>query len=289
MTFKFARTLGLAVAGALLLAGCFVVPGKFVSTLDLRKNGHFAFNYTGEINVLGLSKLADMGSKADHDKAVFEAQACYKEDDSLDERPCTAEETAKQKHDWETAQAESAARDRKNAEALQAMLGGIDPNSPQAGEELAERLRKQAGWKSVVYKGNGLYVVDFAMAGVLDHDFTFPTIERMPMVAPFVALNLRADNAVRIDAQAFGPASSANPMSNFAQMAAMGGPGDGKADDAKPALPTLDGTFTIVTDAPILANNTNDGPVKDSGGQRLEWKVNARTQAAPMALIGPLH
>lgn len=285
MTLKFARSVALAVAGALVLAGCLVSPGKFVSMLDLRKDGHFAFTYSGEIGVLGLSKLAEMGAKADRDKAKFEAQPCYK-DDSMDERPCTKDELAKQKDDWDAEQKASAEKEKKNLESMQALLGGIDPTSPQAGEELAERLRKQAGWKTVTYKGDGLYVVDFALSGVMDHDFAFPTIERMPMVSAFVTLNLRGDGAVRIDAQAFGPANNANPMANFGQLAAMGAALSDKDDDAdKLPLPTLDGTFTIVTDGTILANNTNDGPAKDPRGLKLEWKVNQRIAAPPMALI----
>jgi hypothetical protein len=68
---------------------------------------------------------------------------------------------------------------------MKAMLGGLDPSDPKAAEELAARLRRQAGFKSVVYKGNGLYEVDFAVSGQLSHDFAFPTIEKMPQITPF--------------------------------------------------------------------------------------------------------
>ena len=52
-----------------------------------------------------------------------------------------------------------------------------------------------------------------------------------------------------------------------------------------PPIPEMDGTFRIVTDGRILANNTDEGPVEGAGGQVLEWQVNRRTQSAPMALI----
>jgi hypothetical protein len=55
--------------------------------------------------------------------------------------------------------------------------------------------------------------------------------------------------------------------------------------DAVPPIPEMDGTFRIVTDGRILANNTDEGPTQGPGGQILEWRVNARTEAAPMALI----
>ena len=42
-----------ALAGlSLLLTGCLLSPGKFTSTLDVRKNRRFAFAYTGEIHML---------------------------------------------------------------------------------------------------------------------------------------------------------------------------------------------------------------------------------------------
>jgi hypothetical protein len=73
------------------------------------------------------------------------------------------------------------------------MLGGMGPSSPHAAEEFAQRLRRQAGWKRVDYKGDGLFEVDFAIEGRLDHDFTFPTIERFPMANQFVQVALRSD------------------------------------------------------------------------------------------------
>ena len=46
---------------------------------------------------------------------------------------------------------------------------------------------------------------------------------------------------------------------------------------ATPALPEIDGTFRIVTDGQILANNTDEGPQAGAGGQVLEWRVTKRT------------
>ena len=65
-------------------------------------------------------------------------------------------------------------------------------------------------------------------------------------------------------------------------MAARGSYG---GEDLGPSAPDMEGTFRIVTDGRILANNTDEGPSSGRGGQVLEWKVNPRTQAAPMALI----
>ena len=277
-----------AVGLSLLLAACLVSPGKFTSALDIRKDGRFTYTYSGEIFMLGMSKLAEMGNKS-KDAAVFEPSTCYKED-SMDERKCTQAELDQQKADWEDEQKTKADKDKRDGEMAKAMFGGIDPTDPKAAQEFADRLSRQAGWKSVVYKGDGLYVVDFAISGRIDHDFVFPTIERMPMANAFVSINRRADGSIRIDAPSFGPAGNGGGMSNFAQLAAMGAAMDkaGKGEDGKdemPNLPQLDGTFTLITDAEVLANNTDEGPQVVPTGKKLEWKVTQRTGTAPTALV----
>jgi predicted nucleic acid-binding Zn ribbon protein len=268
---------GLVLALSALLAACFVLPGKFAASLDLRKDGRFAYTYKGEVWVMGLSKLSEMGAGA----GKFEPATCYKDDDNMSERECSSEELETQKDAWQQAGAE---KRKKEAEEMKALLGGIDPSDPKAGEELAARLRRQAGWKSVIYKGDGLYDVDFAIAGRIDHDFTFPTIERMAMVTPFVAVGRRADGTVRIDTPGFGMGGSSNPMAAMGGLAAMGA-ADKNGEKGGPKLPKIEGTFTLTTDGAILANNTDEGPQADTTGQRLNWTVDASNPAAPTALI----
>ena len=259
----------------LFAAGCFLLPGKFASELTVRRDGTFAFSYQGDIHVLALSKLAQNEMGGD---AKFEPQPCYA-DDTGDERPCKADELSTQRSDWETGQEAGKAKKKQDAEMARQMLGGIDPADPRAAEELAERMRKQAGWRSVQYAGDGKYVVDFAIAGRLDHDFSFPSLERVPVITPFVAIYRRADGTVRIDAPAYSASASGGPVG--AMMQGMG------ADKATPqGMPELDGSFAILTDAEILANNTDVGPQAATVGmRRLAWKVNSRTTTAPTALI----
>lgn len=255
---------------SLLLSACLFAPGKFTSTLDLRKDGQFSFAYSGEIHMLALSKMAEDANKSPD---TFTPETCYK-DDGFDERPCTDEDIARQKQTWQDDQARSAEKRRQDAQSMRAILGGIDPSSPKAAEELAARLRRQAGWNRVDYKGDGLFDVDFAITGRLDHDFTFPTIERFPMANAFVQIARRNDGTVRVDAPGFAPASGGEPF-----RAMMG------AKDSTPTAPQVDGLFTIRTDGTILANNTDEGPQADPAGQKLDWAVNLRTPAAPTALI----
>jgi len=258
------------LALALAVSACLLMPGRFTSDLDIRKDGTFKFSYVGEIHMLALSKMA-AGSKTD----TFKPTPCYG-DDGMEERPCTKDETAQQKKDWDESQKLSAESRKREAESMKAVLGGIDPSNPKAAEELAQRLRRQAGWRKVVYKGDGLFDVDFAIQGRLDHDFIFPTIERFPLANSFVLIAVRQDGTVRIDAGGFGPASSGEPYRGM-----MGALDEDKAE----GMPEVDGKFTIRTDGQILANNTDEGPQADPAGQKLDWAVNLRTPAAPTALI----
>lgn len=288
MLIVYFRNFVIAAALSLVLAGCLLLPGKFTSDLTLKKDGTFAFTYKGEIFVLALSRMAAGMNDKDANKP-FEPEAC-KEDDSDNIRPCKPDEIAQQRKDWQVERDAAKAKAAKDAESAKAMLGGIDPTDPKASEQFAAHLARQAGWKSVVSKGDGRFEVEFAIAGRLTHDFTFPTIERMPLPVPFVVLIRRADGSVRMDAPAYSSGQSDGPMAGFAGMAGMmGGAGDKPVKISKvstpPGFPVLDGHFTVHTDGQILANNTDEGPRAEAVGQKLEWVVNPQTSAAPTALI----
>lgn len=287
MPFSPRRALatGLAAAFSLMLAACFVTPGKFDAALDVRKDGQFTYSYKGEVFVLGLSELMTMADKADQ---VFKPAPCFG-DDLETERPCSKDELAEQKANWEQEQTASAAKRKKDNDQMKAMLGGLDPSDPKAAEELAARLRRQHGFTSVAYKGNGLYLVDFRVSGQLSHDFAFPMIEKLPSVVPFFVINRRADATVRVDTPALMAQEGFGgmPMGNIAQMAAAEKANASPEEAAKiPDFPQVDGRFVLTTDGRILANNTDEGPKPDPAGQRLEWTITPRDKAGPMALIG---
>jgi len=272
---------GLAVLLSLALAACFVMPGKFAATLDLRKDGTFTYTYKGEMLVIGLTKMAQM-IMAPKKAEPFAASPCYK-DDGDTERPCTKAELAQQKSDWEAEAKKKADKAAAELETFKKMFGGIDPNDPKAAEELAARMRGQTGWKSVVYKGNGTYDVDIAISGRLDYDFSFPTIERMPGVTAFLVANRRANGEVRIDSPLMQAAALSTPMGNAAQtMMQSKMPGNGDVPD----FPQANGTFTLITDGVILANNTEKGATAVPTGKQLTWDVSGHNPIAPYALIG---
>ncbi len=117
-------------AATLLLSGCFVSPGNFTSAIDLRKDGRFSYAYNGEIYLLGLSKLAELGSKA-KDAEPFKALPCYTDDAAADERECSKDELAKQKAEWEENRQADEAKNKRDAEMMKVMLGGSIPPAPR--------------------------------------------------------------------------------------------------------------------------------------------------------------
>lgn len=275
-----------AVAAAVLavmLAGCLLLPGKFGSELSLRRDGTFSYSYKGEIYLMALADPEKAGAGEEGEAlAPFEPESCYDED-TIEERPCTKDELAQQKADYDERQTQAAAKKEQDAKMMAAMMGGIDPSDPKAADEFAARLMKQEGWKSVVHRGDGRFEVEYAISGRLDHDFVFPTIEKMPGISPFVTVVRRSDGTVRVEAPGFTAGGASTPMTAFLQgMASSPGGGPTKKDNS---LPKPEGTFAVVTDGEVLANDTDDGPVADPLGKRLEWKVDFQRTATPTALV----
>lgn len=295
----------------LLLTGCLFSPGKFAADMTIARNGDFSFAYRGEIFMAGIGQLVRMGEALDKQDEMFVPSPCYREEDVFDanlaaaamtgavqdedvwddtnpERECTEQELEDQREAWEASRAAKRADDERNMRMFEALLGGIDPSSPEAVDELIVRLKKQRGWTEVTHKGDGLFEVDYSVDGRFGQDFSFPTIERMAGLPPFLTAIVRDSGAVRIDAPGFaaagtGPFAGMGGLFPFFQaMAQSEGAGD---DFAELALPELDGTFTIRTDANILTNNTEDGPTLDNGWRVLSWAINPRRTNAPEALI----
>ncbi len=254
-----------ASALALLVAACVFAPGRFTSRLDVLADRTFTFRYTGQLIMVPLKEEADKAAKP------FEPEPC-EDEESGEDRACTAAEIAEQKEQASQTLSQSAQMSR-------ALLGGIDPSDPQAGRDLADKLRRRQGWNKVDYLGNGIFDVDYVATGKLDHEFVFPVFEEFPMTNAFVQITPRKDGSVRINAPAFGP-ENANPATRGM------GPAAGLASDESTG-PTqyADGTFAIHTNGKILANNTDEGPAQMGNDQVLSWAVNPHIPAAPTALI----
>jgi hypothetical protein len=278
-----------AIAAPLLLTGCLWGPGKFNSELTLRKDGTFTLDYRGEI-VLQIPQ--DKGQRRQWSDSQAQCFVGQTGDGALPivqvspgkpvsatapkQRPCTSAEIARQKYEFEKSQAELAERNRKQAEEAAAMFGlpGLDDASNRA---FAAKLMKYAGWRSVTYRGNGVFDVDYHMVGSAKQDFVFPALPDNDLLLPFIAIRRRADGSVLVTAPSF--TGGAGPL--MERMAAAGAPGNTKTDMVSYAQ----GRFTVITDGEILTNNSEDGPAAHPIGHQLHWDVDSTSKKIPETLI----
>ncbi len=269
-----------ALLAPLLLAGCLWSPGKFVSDLSLRKDGSFTLDYRGEIL---LEVPADSYKPAPwkdsmarcHRSGRVEVAADVPGTVSSDDpvRPCTKAEIAKAKAEHDQSEAATAASKNKDNENMARALGlpGFDDESNRA---FAAKLMKYSGWRSVVYRGSGVFDVDYHLEGRLTQDFVFPLMPDNNFVIPFIAMRRRQDGAVLVDAP--GLAGGTNLLGPAAQQ--MGG--------SAPSAPSrAEGRFTVHTDGAIITNNSEDGAAADPLGKQVRWDIAPGSSKVPETLI----
>ncbi len=245
------KGIALAVLAPVLLVGCAFSPGKFVSTLTILADRSFTFSYQGEVIAVDIAgemakgmgdAFKGMGDEDDKKKTTTSLlrDAAWQEDE---EAPATEEE-------------DSAKDDAEEAAKKEAKFKAI-----------AEALSKEAGYRSVTYKGDGVFVVDYQISGKLTHNFLWPYNIDAEVIFPFVVLELRGADTVRVKAPAFGDSDSQSK---------------GKSDDAKSKL---DGTFTLITDGEIVSQNNEDGAKNDGTRRTVTWKATPLSKDAPMAVV----
>jgi len=275
-----------ALAAPLLLTGCLWGPGKFNSDLTLRKDGSFTLDYRGEI-VLQLPP--DASSAIQPWKPEF--ARCYvgqepelqtgadvkveipalPGEDAPKVRPCTLAEITKLKTEYE----KQAAAKRKETEEMAKAFGlpGLDDESNRA---FAAKLMKYAGWRSVTYRGKGVFDVDYHVEGRATQDFLFPALPDNNLIIPFIAIRRRTDGAVLVTAPAMtggsGPLGAAGGN-------AMGG------EMSNGPISRAEGRLTVHTDGEILTNNSEDGAAADPLGRQVHWDVTTSSTKVPETLI----
>ncbi len=271
------------LAAPLLLTGCLWGPGKFASNLTLNKNGTLVLDYRGEI-VMQLPPdesnakpwKDEMGRchKSGATEIVSQpASSSEDEDDPI--RPCTAAELARLKTQYEQEAAERAASKRKENEEMAKAFGipGLDEESNRA---FAAKLMKYEGWRSVRYRGDGVFDVDYHFEGRATQDFVFPALPDNDVIIPFIAIRRRADGSVLVTALAMtGKAGPIGARAGAAAADAMkGGP-----------VSRAEGRLTIVTDGEILTNNSEDGAAPHALGRQVQWDVGPASNKIPETLI----
>lgn len=272
-----------AIAAPLLLTGCLWGPGKFASDLTLRKDGGFVLDYRGEMVLQlppdeekaepwkgALARCRKSGATESGEASIFDSDET---DDPL--RTCTAAEIAKLKTQFEKDAAEKAAKKRKESEDMAKAFGlpGLDDASNRA---FAAKLTKYAGWRSVTYRGNGVFDVDYHFEGRATQDFLFPALPDNDLIIPFIAIRRRSDGSVLVTAPAM--TGGAGPLAARAGEAAAGSMKGGPVSKAQ-------GRFTVSTDGEILTNNSEDGAAPSPIGRQVHWDVAPGSTKIPETLI----
>jgi hypothetical protein len=152
-------------------------------------------------------------------------------------------------------------------------LGGLDDAS---GREFAAKLSKYAGYRSVTYRGKGVFDVDYHFEGRATQDFAFPMLPDNDFVIPFVAIRRRADGSVLVTAPAFTGGSG--PLGARAGAAAASEMKNGPVSRAQ-------GRFTVITDGEILTNNSEDGAAPNPVGRQVHWDVGSTSSKIPETLV----
>lgn len=226
----------MALAAPVLLASCVITPGKFVSTLRIDADRAFAFSYVGEVFAVDMSSAMTEGLTQGLD-------------DSAEETPdpdgATFQPIAQEEDQTAAKKAETEAKNRA----------------------IAEALAKEAGYRNVEYVGDGKFLIDYAIEGRLTHNFIYPFNTDAEVMFPFIAVELRGGNTVRMTAPAFANRSDDGPP--------------GMSDPAA----KLDGSFTLSTDAEIVSQNNEDGAKTDGARKTISWRATPLTKTAPMAVL----
>jgi hypothetical protein len=226
-----------AIIAPLFLFGCILTPGKFTSSLTINKDRSFTFAYQGEVIAIDPSEEFTKGLKGkDDEKSSDDEKSTFAADDAKDDGPKPESQELKRR-------------------------------------AIAEALSKEAGYKSARYVGKGKYVIDYAISGILNHSFIYPYNQDAEVIFPFITVEVRAGNTVRMRAP--GYADNADTR-NKNGMGAAGG-GDGSK--------FLDGEFTLDTDAEIVSQNSEDGATKKNGRSIIKWRATPVTKDAPSAVL----
>jgi hypothetical protein len=142
--------------------------------------------------------------------------------------------------------------------------------------EIAAALSKEAGYKSVVYRGKGKFDIDYAVSGNLTHSFLFPFNIDAQAIVPFLAIEVRQGGSVRIRAPGF-----ANSQDNNSALGGVGAVGGAPGAASK----HLDGVFTLDTNAEIVSQNNEDGAKTVGGRQQVVWRATPLSKDAPVAVL----
>lgn len=273
----FARA-AFALGASLLLSACLLTPGKFESTLDIRADRSFTFAYKGEVIASDPSDigkgLKDAESSGEDDTPVVEDEDATLQNigwqGGKDEQKAADQNTGDQNAGGKAADDEGKDQDFSDVD-TDADAKADAATKQRKIDAIVAALRKEKGFRSVSYAGDNKYLIDYAISGSLTHSFVFPFNMDAEFVFPFVAIELRGDDRVRVKAPGYVN-GSANKKTGL---------GSGMDELGK----FLDGHFTLTTDASIISQNQEDGAATVAGKQQIRWTITPLTSEAPMAVV----
>lgn len=236
------------LASLLLLSACLVTPGRFESSLDIRADRSFSFAYKGEILASDMGKDGLKPGDMSGDSGSEDGAA-------------------------ETGPVETGPVLLQIADVTQDFSDSAGKSSDAQMQAMATALSKEKGFRAARYLGERKFEIDYAISGRLTHAFLFPFNIDAQIVLPFVAVEMRGADRVRVKAPGF-----ANSFDKSQSPMGAGGPGD----DATKAL---NGTFTLTTNATIVSQNQEEGAQSTPQGQRIVWTITPLTSEAPMATL----
>ncbi len=253
----------LVAALSLILSACYFIPGKYDATLDIRRDGTFTFRYVGEL-VFALPKNKTMEIWDENELRCFDEKA-------KEGRICNAAEVKAKKQDFDARQ-----KQQKEETDKLATIFGYNVSDEAANAKLADRMMQSRGWKSAVYKGSGIYEIDYQISGNLDRDMVFPVLPDTQASFPFIVIRPSSDGAVEVSAKGLSSGL-------FHELLIGQNP---KAADLE-LLRRTNGTFTITTDAEILSSN---GGTANDEKSTIRWVVVGgelvgRPKESPRALL----
>lgn len=267
-----------ALGTSLLLSACLLTPGKFESTLDIRADRSFTFAYKGEVIASDPSDigkdLKDAGRSGEDDTPVVEDEDATLQSigwqSGKDEQKATDQNTGDQNAGGKAA--DDGGKDQDFSDVDTDADAKADAATKQRKiDAIVAALRKEKGFRAVSYVGDNKYLIDYAISGTLTHSFVFPFNMDAEFVFPFVAIELRGDDRVRVKAPGYAN-GSANKKTGL---------GSGMDELGK----FLDGHFTLTTDASIISQNQEDGAATVAGKQQIRWTITPLTSEAPMAVV----
>jgi hypothetical protein len=254
------RTFQLLSAALLcsLLTGCFFLPGKFTSHLDIRRDGSYSFSYIGEL-VFVFPEEAGTGWTDTMARCV----------DDTAPRPCAADEVQAHRVHFE-----AGAIARKAQAAEFAAIFGYDPYDRAANEEIARRMTEYRGWNKVAYIGDGVFAVEYQISGIIDQDLVFPVLPHAQIAMPFINIRRTKGSSVEIAAPALATQQLRSALLGMT----------GIQDDADlPMMKRADGTFILTTDAEL--SDSNGKMKKHLSEHSIEWRIDGTTETLPKAQL----